>query len=36
VAALQGMGCRYGQGWRFGRPMDEAALLAMFKAAYQR
>jgi EAL domain-containing protein (putative c-di-GMP-specific phosphodiesterase class I) len=32
VAALQAMGCRYGQGYLFARPLDEAALLEFFAA----
>ena len=30
VAALQAIGCRYGQGYLFARPMEEAALLKFF------
>jgi EAL domain-containing protein (putative c-di-GMP-specific phosphodiesterase class I) len=29
------LGCRLAQGWRFGRPMDEAAFLAVAGAAPQ-
>ena len=31
VAALQAIGCRYGQGILFARPMDETALLEFFR-----
>lgn len=33
LATLQSLGCRYGQGWLFGRPMVAAALLPAMKRA---